>query len=151
MIMPKLVPSSTNIQFWVNTPLQLRINRSSKGPDELTNLPHSLLAQLFYSNFTEALQFGFPEKDFRFSKTWVRPNGLVSIPKTVHKSHLACKFIPKQQNVKDTHDGYNKSLPHDCWKQKGARHPNHDHSKQIRVSNNIPDEALLHPSPIKCP
>ena len=65
-IMPKLVPSSINIQFRVKTLLQLRIDGSSKGPDELTNLLHSQLAQLFYSNFTEALQFGFPEKDFRF-------------------------------------------------------------------------------------
>jgi hypothetical protein len=66
--MPKLVPSSTNIQFRVKTPLQLRIDGSSKGPDELTNLPHSQLAQLFYSNFTEALQFGFPEKVLDFRK-----------------------------------------------------------------------------------
>ena len=55
-------------QIRVKPPLQLRIDGSSKGPDELTNFPHSQLAQLFYSNFTEALQFGFPEKILDFRK-----------------------------------------------------------------------------------
>ena len=55
-------------QIRVKTPLQLRMDGSSKGADELMNLPHSLLTQLVYSNFIEALQFGFPENILDFWK-----------------------------------------------------------------------------------